>query len=46
MPAPPSLITMHPVSTDVGNVRNQGPQLTEEIAPEATLELGGDGAAG
>ncbi|HEX7133186.1 MAG TPA: SOS response-associated peptidase [Iamia sp.] len=46
VPAPASLITMHPVSTDVGNVRNRGPQLTEEIAPEATLELGGDGAPG
>jgi putative SOS response-associated peptidase YedK len=43
VPAPASLITMHPVGTDVGNVRNRGPHLTEEIPPEATLELGGAG---
>lgn len=30
VPAPDELLTMHPVSTDVGNVRNQGPHL---IAP-------------
>ncbi|QYG92954.1 SOS response-associated peptidase [Iamia sp. SCSIO 61187] len=42
VPAPPSLITMHPVSTDVGNVRNQGPHLIEAIPAEATVEHGGD----
>ncbi|MGK2949168.1 MAG: SOS response-associated peptidase [Acidimicrobiales bacterium] len=35
VPAPPQVITMHPVSTEVNNVRNQGPQLTEEIDPDA-----------
>lgn len=41
VPAPAALITMHPVSTDVGNVRNRGPQLTEEIPPDAVLEPAG-----
>ncbi len=31
VPAPSSLIVMHPVSTDVNNVRNQGSQLTKAI---------------
>ena len=31
MPADPSIITMHPVSTEVNNVRNDGAQLTDEI---------------
>jgi putative SOS response-associated peptidase YedK len=43
VPAPASLITMHPVGTDVGNVRNRGPQLMEAIAPEDTLEQSADG---
>jgi len=30
VPAPPELITMHPVTTEVNNVRNDGEQLTEE----------------
>jgi putative SOS response-associated peptidase YedK len=34
VPAPPRLLTMHPVSTDVNNVRNNGPQLTDETEPE------------
>lgn len=38
VPAPPALITMHPVSTDVGNVRNQGAHLIEEVEPEPTVE--------
>lgn len=46
VPAPASLITMHPVSVDVGNVRNNGSRLVEEIAPEDTLEAGGDGSGG
>ena len=31
VPAPSALITMHPVSTEVNNVRNGGPQLIDEI---------------
>jgi putative SOS response-associated peptidase YedK len=34
VPAPPSLITMHPVSTSVNNVRNDGPELTDEAEPQ------------
>lgn len=33
VPAPPEIITMHPVSTDVGNVRNRGAHLTDPIDP-------------
>lgn len=33
VPAPPSIIVMHPVSTDVGNVRNEGPRLLDPVAP-------------
>jgi hypothetical protein len=32
---------MHPVSTDVNNVRNDGPQLTEEAPTVAELEAAG-----
>ena len=35
LPAPSSLIRMHPVSTDVNNVRNNGPHLTVEADPSA-----------
>jgi putative SOS response-associated peptidase YedK len=31
VPAPASIITMHKVSTEVNNVRNEGPQLTDEL---------------
>lgn len=31
VPAPPQLLTMHPVSAAVGNVRNGGPQLAEAV---------------
>ncbi|MCU1356130.1 MAG: hypothetical protein JWM89_1548 [Acidimicrobiales bacterium] len=31
VPAPAGLLTMHPVATDVGNVRNNGPQLIEPV---------------
>ena len=31
VPAPPRLITMHRVAPEVGNVRNQGPQLVEPV---------------
>ena len=35
VPAPPEIITMHPVSTEVGNVRNRGSHLTEPV-PDTT----------
>jgi len=34
VPAPAHLTVMHPVGLDVGNVRNQGPQLIERVDPE------------
>ncbi len=42
VPAPPELLTLHPVSTEVNNPRNRGEQLIEpvEVAPAA-----GDGGA-
>lgn len=33
VPAPPELIELRPVSTEVNNVRNQGPQLLDEVEP-------------
>lgn len=33
VPAPEHLLVMHPVSTDVGNVRNKGPHLADPIEP-------------
>jgi putative SOS response-associated peptidase YedK len=33
VPAPSQLIRLHPVSTDVNNVRNNGPELIEEADP-------------
>ena len=33
VPAPAQLIRLHPVSTDVNNVRNNGPSLIEEADP-------------
>lgn len=33
VPAPDSLLTMHTVSTDVNNVRNNGPELIEPVGP-------------
>ena len=35
VPAPDRLITMHPVSTDVNNVRNKGEHLIDEVDPLA-----------
>lgn len=35
LPAPAGLIRIHPVSTEVNNVRNNGPQLLVEVAPQA-----------
>lgn len=34
VPAPPRIITMHPVSTDVGNVRNRGAHLLDPVDPD------------
>lgn len=34
VPAPSKLITIHPVSTEVNNVRNQGPHLVEPVDPD------------
>jgi putative SOS response-associated peptidase YedK len=39
LPAAEDLLTMHPVSTDVNNVRNKGPKLTEPIEPESEPRL-------
>jgi putative SOS response-associated peptidase YedK len=43
VPAPPALTILRPVSTDVNNVRNQGPHLTDPIsegsAPDAAPAL-------
>ena len=35
VPSPPELITMHPVSTEVNNVRNKGERLIDEAPPIA-----------
>lgn len=35
VPAPASLIAMHPISTEVNSVRNDGPQLIDPIDPDA-----------
>lgn len=45
VPAPDSLIAMHPVSTEVNNVRNKGDHLVAEVDP-ATGELVGGPAPG
>lgn len=33
VPSPPQIIAMHPISTEVNSVRNNGPQLIEEAPP-------------
>ena len=38
VPAPSELITIHPVSTEVNNVRNQGPQLMDPVDPPDPAE--------
>jgi putative SOS response-associated peptidase YedK len=50
VPAPSSLLTLHPVGFDVNNVRNDGPHLVDPVDPAAagaddvgTLPLGGMG---
>lgn len=35
VPAPDDVLTMHPVSTQVNNVRNKGPELTDPVDPAA-----------
>ena len=39
VPAPPQILTLRPVSTDVGNVRNRGPHLTDPIELEVSDQL-------
>ena len=36
VPAPKELITFHPVSTEVNNVRNKGEHLTREVDPDSS----------
>jgi len=38
VPAPSSLITMHPVSTEVNDVRNDGPQMRDQAPTVAEVE--------
>jgi putative SOS response-associated peptidase YedK len=35
VPAPPELVTFHPVSTEVNKVSNKGPELVEPATPDA-----------
>lgn len=37
VPAPKTLLTVQPVSLDVNNVRNKGPELIDPVEPEPTL---------
>lgn len=39
VPASPEVIAMRPVSTQVNNVRNDGPELTDEAAPADLADL-------
>ena len=45
VPAPNTLLTMHPVSTDVNSVRNNGEHLLTELDPTARVSTLGDSAA-
>ncbi|MGD9702696.1 MAG: SOS response-associated peptidase [Acidimicrobiia bacterium] len=38
VPAPDTLLTMHPVSTDVNKVSNKGPELIEPVDPTAPAD--------
>lgn len=38
VPAPSSVISLRPVATTVNNVRNDGPELTDEVDPDAPAE--------
>ncbi|QXC61994.1 SOS response-associated peptidase [Aquihabitans sp. G128] len=45
VPAPPDVLALRPVGTEVGNVRNQGPQLIAPVEPgdapgQTSLDLG------
>lgn len=46
VPAPEGILVMHPVSTDVGNVRNRGAQLTTPVDIEVEPALPLDDVAG
>lgn len=50
VPAPPRILTMHPVATDVGNVRNRGPHLVDPVPTSdpavGTADGAGDDAGG
>ncbi|MEO6988991.1 MAG: SOS response-associated peptidase [Aquihabitans sp.] len=39
VPAPPEILVLHPVSTDVGNVRNRGAYLTDPVELERPDQL-------
>jgi putative SOS response-associated peptidase YedK len=41
VPAPASLVTLHPVSTEVNNVRNKGAHLIDEVEPSVPGEVPG-----
>ncbi|MCD9623108.1 SOS response-associated peptidase [Rhabdothermincola salaria] len=41
VPAPPSLVALRPVSTEVNNVRNKGAHLVDEVDPVPEGELPG-----
>jgi putative SOS response-associated peptidase YedK len=45
VPAPPDLLQLRPVGRAVGNVRNQGPHLIDEVVLDPALETGRPGAA-
>jgi putative SOS response-associated peptidase YedK len=40
VPAPNHLLVMHPVATDVGNVRNKGAHLIDPVDPAEPVEAG------
>ncbi len=40
VPAPSSLVDLHPVSTEVNNVRNKGVHLLDPVDPNAVDESG------
>jgi putative SOS response-associated peptidase YedK len=42
VPAPPQVITFHPVSTEVNNARNHGAHLTDEVDLSAVGDESGD----
>jgi putative SOS response-associated peptidase YedK len=43
VPAPASLLTVHPVGFDVNNVRNNDPHLVDPVDPDAAVTLPLDG---